>query len=471
MIELRLKSGKDILVTLVRKDNNIYELVDENNQMHLELEYNDNRIIFINNNDIDETNNSLESKLYPSFHKIFNQDFYGIEYDDIDYTEEESDPFDPEEISIETRVITMETCLRRLEQGTLMLNPDFQRNYVWTDDKKSQLIESLMLKIPIPMFYVSSDEKGNYTVVDGLQRLSTIRDFALGKEYSKTNNPADKGNGFKLKKLEFWKEYEDCRLIDLPNHIYNRIVETEFTFTVINPGTPEEVRRNIFKRLNTGGMPLSSQEIRNALYIGKATTLLNDLSKELIFTQATCNSIKSQRMEDKELILRFISFIVRDYSTYNKTINVDTWLSDTMIIINSSPNFDTRELKKSIKSGTVILSQISNKNINSIKERFINAMSRTHELFKDHAFRKSYGQNRRAPINKSLFETWGVLLSDLSESEYQSLKKNKNNFMSQYKQILQDPYFIITISRDSMKHYAVKHRFDTLSNLIKTHLS
>lgn len=136
----------------------------------------------------------------------------------------------------------------------------------------------------------------------------------------------------------------------MPTYIYNRIIETEFTFTVINPGTPEEVRRNIFKRLNTGGMPLSSQEIRNALYIGKATDLLNDLAKEDIFIKATCNSIKSQRMEDKELILRFVSFIVRKYTSYTKTINVDTWLSDTMIIINATPDFETRELNKNIKA-------------------------------------------------------------------------------------------------------------------------
>ena len=105
-------------------------------------------------------------------------------------------PYNPEEISIETKRIAMETCLRRLRQGTFVLNPEFQRNEVWSATKKSLLIESLMLKIPIPMFYVSSDPKGVLTVVDGLQRLSTIRDFIVNKTLV-------------LQNLEFWKDYNN----------------------------------------------------------------------------------------------------------------------------------------------------------------------------------------------------------------------------------------------------------------------
>jgi uncharacterized protein with ParB-like and HNH nuclease domain len=107
----------------------------------------------------------------------------GIEQDDDN--DRLDDPFNPEEISIDSKVVSMDNCLRRLTQGTITLNPDFQRKEVWTEDKKSQLIESLMLKIPLPMFYVSADEKNNYTVVDGLQRLSTIRSFILGDRYLK----------------------------------------------------------------------------------------------------------------------------------------------------------------------------------------------------------------------------------------------------------------------------------------------
>lgn len=378
------------------------------------------------------------------------------------------DPFNPEEISITSKIVPMETCLRRITQGTIFLNPDFQRNEVWTIEKRSQLIESLMLKIPLPMFYVSADEKSNYTVVDGLQRLSTIRRYILGDEYLKSKDESKRGHGFKLKELEFWKDYEGKTFNELPTNIKNNILETEFTFTIINPGTPEEVRRNIFKRINTGGLPLSSQEIRNALYIGKATGLLNLLAKDGEFKKATGYSIKAIRMADKELILRFISFLIREYTTYRRTISADTLLSDTMIIINAMPDMDTRDYKKLKKVAKDRLKEEDVKIYDTefIKEAFHNAMIRAKKLFGKHTFRRSFGNNRKSPINKSLFETWGVLLSTLSEQEFKQLNRNKAALMEDYIPILENENFHRAISRNSMKNTSVKYRFEVIKELI-----
>ncbi|MFK7796846.1 MAG: DUF262 domain-containing protein [Aureispira sp.] len=394
----------------------------------------------------------------------------GIEEDaaELDLLE---DPFNPEDISINSKRIAMETCLRRLSQGTIILNPDFQRKEVWTITKKSQLMESLMLKIPLPMFYVSADEKDIFTVVDGLQRLSTIRDFILGKEYLATKDPALKGKGFELENLEFWKDYEGKTFLDLPIFIQNRILEAEFSFTIINPGTPEEVKRNIFKRINTGGMPLSSQEIRNALYSGQSTQLLNKLAGSSIFKKATDYSIKDNRMADKELILRFLAFLVRDYRSYTKTISVDSFLSDTMIILNAIPDFNTRDLQKAIQHKNIVVADIKQKSLEWIKQLFETGMERAHQLFGKHAFRKSYIHKRRTPINKSLFEMWGVLLCQLQEEEFEQLKKNKTRMMQSYIPILEDIDFKDDLSRHSMKHSSVKKRFEKISNLINTYIN
>jgi uncharacterized protein with ParB-like and HNH nuclease domain len=401
----------------------------------------------------------------------------GIEQDDDN--DRLDDPFNPEEISIDSKVVSMDNCLRRLTQGTITLNPDFQRKEVWTEDKKSQLIESLMLKIPLPMFYVSADEKNNYTVVDGLQRLSTIRSFILGDRYLKAVNTGIdnknfsleeverlKGSGFLLQNLEFWEIYNGSNFNNLPLNIRNNILDTEFRFTVINPGTPEEVRRNIFKRINTGGLPLSGQEIRNALYIGQSTILLNELSQYPEFKTATGSSIRSLRMEDKELILRFLAFLIRDYSTYKKTINADSLMSDTMIIINSMPSLETRNLKKLYLKGKINISDVSIHEIETLKTLFKSAMTRAFKLFSRHTFRKSYGEKSRSPINKALFESWGVLLSKISEKEFQVLLKNKHNFLKEYESIIDNYEFQLNISRDSMKNTAVKSRFDRLKGLI-----
>jgi hypothetical protein len=377
---------------------------------------------------------------------------------------EEQQPFDPTKISIDTKPLTMEACLRRLIQGSIILAPDFQRNEVWNDTQKSRLIESLMLKIPIPMFYVSADENGNYTVVDGLQRLSTIRSFILGDKFLESKKIEDKGNGFKLQNLEFWNlTYADKNFNGLPIHIQNRLLETEFTFTIINPGTPEEVKRNVFKRLNTGGEPLTAQEIRHALYLGKSTQLLSDLAKSTSFIQATSSSIRDNRMEDRELILRFISFLIRHPYHYYKNNDMDSFLCDTMIIINHLPSLDSKVINKIIDND---LNRILIKHIEEIRSKFELAMERAFMLFGIHSFRKSLGNRRRTQVNKALFETWGVLLSSLSQEKFDSLLRDRVTFMADYEKHIDDIEFQNMFSRDSLKYGTVQKRFEVLQNLL-----
>ena len=151
-------------------------------------------------------------------------------------------------------------------------------------------------------------------------------------------------------------------------------------------------------------MILSQQEIRNALYGGECSALLNELAEMRCFKNATGWSVKSLRMEDKELVLRFVAFLIRDYRRYNKSVNPDTWLGDTMMIYNAMPSLDNRDIKKLVKEGNVAIEDITVMAKDAIIESFEKAMTRGQELFGPHAFRKSIPGNRRAPINKSLFE-------------------------------------------------------------------
>lgn len=367
------------------------------------------------------------------------------------------EPFNPELISIDTKKITMDTLLRRLKQNTILLNPDFQRNYVWTTDKKCQLIESLMLKIPLPMFYVSADEKGNYTVVDGLQRITTIRDYIIDKK-------------FKLQKLEFWGElYNGISFDKLPTYIENRILETEFTFTVINPGTPEIVKRNIFKRVNRGGAPLTDQEIRHALYCGKSTELLKELSQSIEFLKATNNSIKASRMLDREFILRFLSFTIRDFYQYPKNGNIDLYLSDTLKIINSFPDLNSKEV---IKISDTITNDVLITDTVIIKNLFFSGLERASTIFGEHAFRKSYYGRRKTPANKALFEVWTVLLSKLTIFEFNNLLKNKKSFLLEYKNdFLKNYDFDGIISRNAVRYNSVIERYTKMENLLNNYIN
>lgn len=468
-----LKDGQAIYVTLQMSNDTQGALVDAEGVVLQPFVLVDNSVQLENGHYFDNEESEVCQAIDALRFQAVEQDYAGIEDDDTsdqgETGEDETDPFNPEEISIDTRLVTMETLLRRLEQGSIQLNPDFQRQEVWDNVRKSQLIESLMLKIPIPMFYVSSDEKGNWSVVDGLQRISTFRDFILGPRFMKNSSrfQSEKGNGMVLTGLEFWKSLNGYTMNKLPRHLYNRILESEFTFTIVNPGTHEEVKRNIFKRLNTGGMPLSSQEIRNALYTGPSTRLLNELVQTREFKDATCHSIHSQRMEDCELVLRFVAFLLRKPKTYKRTQNIDTWLSDTMIILNALPELDTREMKKCVQQKTIILADIEKIDFDSIRELFLLAMRRARKLFGKHAFRKSTPEMRRRPINKSLFEIWSVLLCEMTEEDFNVLYKNRTKIIPDYRAILDDYNFEIAISRDSMRHTSVSLRYDKLKELVK----
>ena len=211
-----------------------------------------------------------------------------------DESEEIISPFDPKLISLETKPLSLEQIIGRIKRGTLDLQPPFQRAFIWDETKQSRLIESLMLRIPLPMFYFSADIVGSYQVVDGLQRLNTLYNFI------------EKKKSFKLKNLEFWKEHENKTFAELEPYLQNRILETTMQVTIINPSTPENVKRNVFKRINTGGYPLSSQEIRHALYEGKSTELLKSLVDNKNFTTVMGNKFKDLRMAGREIILRFL---------------------------------------------------------------------------------------------------------------------------------------------------------------------
>lgn len=398
----------------------------------------------------------------------------GIEGDSIE-EDEFVTPFNPEEISIDSKTVSLDTVLRRIKQNNIRLTPPFQRKSVWDDTRKSRLIESMMLKIPLPMFYVSSDKQNNWDVVDGLQRLTTIKEFILGN-YDKKASRYDK-KGFKLKNLEFWRSLNGLNLNDekFPGKLFNNIMETELSFTVINPDTPEEVKRNIFKRINTGGMPLTSQEIRHALYQGESTLLLEKLVENVYFLNAV-DFIDDSRMAGRELILRFVSFYIRDYSYYTKDSSMDSHLSNTMRIINILENISFDSCKEEFKNEKHIdfnelYMSVNKKTIEQIILDFELAMKRARKIFGIHTFRKSFVGKRRTPINKTLFEVFGNLLLKLNNNEFEILLKNKNNFLKEYKEsFLLTTEFSYMIGRDSHRVSSVKKRYNELSSLINKYI-
>jgi len=206
----------------------------------------------------------------------------GEEEEGEEEEEESSDFFDPTQIRITTKQITMDLLIKRIEYEEINLNPDFQRNAnIWTDKAKSRLIESLLIRIPLPAFYMDATEEDEWLIIDGLQRLSTFKSFILDQKLV-------------LKDLEFLKELEKNKYSDLSRNYKRRINEAEFIVYLIEPGTPPKVKYNIFRRINTGGLPLNLQEFRQAINPGKAIKILKELANIPEFQKLTSFSQKKK---------------------------------------------------------------------------------------------------------------------------------------------------------------------------------
>lgn len=258
-----------------------------------------------------------------------------IEYDDD--TRDGIYPMDIEDtIDIKDDKFSVFEYIRKVDAKKIVMNPDFQRNEVWTTEQKSQLIESTMLEIPIPAFYMKKDAQGRLIVVDGLQRTLALRGF-LKDEFRLTGLKAlSKVNGYTCSEL---------RKVDSLSNLVTRVEDRQLYFYVISKDTPMSIVYDIFNRINTGGTKLERQEIRNCIFIGNSTQLLKELSCEDTFKRAIDYGISDKRMKDREAALRCIAFTILDYQkSYARSM--DDFLEQAMRRINKMSTVEVEDVKK-----------------------------------------------------------------------------------------------------------------------------
>jgi uncharacterized protein with ParB-like and HNH nuclease domain len=343
-----------------------------------------------------------------------------------------TDPFNPTQIRVDTRTMTLDLLLTRINLQEIDLVPSFQRKGgIWSAVAQSRLIESIFVRIPLPAFYVDATDDDKWLVVDGLQRLTTLKRFVLDKT-------------LKLTELEFLTAFNGKFFDELPRQYQRRIHETQVTVYVIEKGTPGEVKFNIFKRINTGGLPLSAQEIRHALNQGKATELLIRLANSKEFKRAINDSISDDRMADRECVLRFLAFTLTSYTQY-KSKEFDSFLNDAMARMN----------------------KMSDQELVALEQQFLRAMVAAFEIFGNDAFRKRYRADaKRSLINKALFESWSVNLNQLTDEQLQILKQRNDDLMEQFITLMNDRAFDGAISLGTGSIAKVGRRFSAIKSLI-----
>ena len=349
--------------------------------------------------------------------------------------EENIKPYDPSTIDITPKTLSLDRIIDRLENNEIDLMPDFQRKAgLWTNEQKSQLIESLILRIPLPAFYFDGSENDNWIVIDGLQRLTTIKEFFVDAT-------------LKLSGLEFLKDLDGCTVTDMPRVYIRRMKETSIINYIINPGAPINLKYNIFKRINTGGLKLEPQEIRHALFQGFATKYLKELSDMHLFKKATGYSIRTERMLDREFVLRFIAFYEMGVEKYDGSI--DDYLNKAMEILNKKYPKDEGYVE-------------------NITRKFTLALDTTYETFGRFSFRRMPDLYKRRTISKALFEAWTSILAHHDVDELQKFVAHKKQIIQEYMEMFQDDEFNGCIT--SGKASSVRKMFDKIGQLVESYI-
>jgi hypothetical protein len=347
-------------------------------------------------------------------------------------------PFDPNLIRIRRDPFTLGQLIDKIEYKEVNFFTLFQRKSdLWDKVKQSRLIESVLLRLPLPSFYfdelTEQTEDGTvypWQVIDGLQRCSVFKNFVVDKTMV-------------LEDLEFLTQFNGKSYNELPKELRRRIEQTPITVYVVELGTPDEVKFNIFKRINTGGLILMPQEIRHALNQGEPAFFVEELANHQSFKRATNYRIATDRMEDRDFVTRFASFYLVEYSNYE-------------------PDLDTFMTK-----GMGRIKDITPENRQVMKENFYASMNTAYSIFGDDAFRKRANpSDRRRPINKALFETLSVNLAQLTVEQRDKLINNSDLFRQKFMDLNQEPKFYSSISSGTGQKENVRTRFVEIKRII-----
>lgn len=318
---------------------------------------------------------------------------------------------------------TVYEVIRRIKDEKYILHPEFQRDFIWDEIKQSRLIESALMRIPLPVFYLAEQEDGKIIIVDGLQRLMTFYRFLE--------------NEFALKEVS--KSLLKKKFSDLSPKLQSRIEDTNLVLYLIDSKVPERARLDIFERVNSG-VPLTRQQMRNSLYLGEGTRFLKRAAQFDEFLQATSGSLDPKKMRDREFINRFCAFYLLGYENYRG--DMDEFLAATLIKINA----------------------FNEGQINELTDKFKKSMINNHKLFGRHSFRKHIDpdQKSKSVINAALFDVFSVYCAKYNESD---IKDKKDEILVLFFELMKDEEFFSSITLSTGDVKKIRYRFEKINEL------
>jgi hypothetical protein len=349
---------------------------------------------------------------------------------------------DVDDISTKSRTVytdgadpQIDSLYGKFKRGRLIVQPDFQRHFVWDTKKASRLIESALLSIPIPIVYISEEPDNKEYVIDGQQRLTSFFSFLDGK--------FPDGSDFRLTGLNVFRELNGKKYDALTEKLQDTIRYFSMRTVTFKRDSDPDLKFEIFERLNTGSVQLNDQELRNCIYRGPFNNFLRQLSQDTDFTFLLGLKKPDSRMKDIELVLRFASFHHETYLNYKSPMR----------------NFLNREAEK--------YRQISDDDARELKTAFKNACQVTRSMFGEHAFKRFYrGADERRPsgywepkkFNASLYD---ILMYTFAREDKNVLYRHLDSIREALISLMtENQEFIDAIELSTSSVQAVRKRFD-----------
>lgn len=319
--------------------------------------------------------------------------------------------------------LTVDTLLDQIRRNVLHLKPlsgrpQFQRRYVWNNTLASRLIESMVLNVPIPPCYFAQDQDFENEVIDGQQRLYSLYRFV--------------DNQFSLSGLENLHELNGQRFHELDTQTRNRLLGYTLRCVVITNDSDEELRFDVFERLNSNTVPLNAQELRNCVFRGDLISLCGDLASHELWLKAFRRKKPDPRMRDEELILRYFAFRLKGLGSYRTPQKF--WLNS------AADEFDV----------------IPAAQLESLRNEWIQALSNSVQIMGDNCFRREGPPGKTQPINKALVDLNMLTLRSLNGDAIPNLA---DDYLDVQAALLADPAFDDLISRAVDHKKRTENRF------------
>ncbi len=341
-------------------------------------------------------------------------------------------PYDPayESIEIGEEPFSVYEYLRQLEKGKIVIQPDFQRNQVWSNVQKSKFIESIILNFPLPPIYLNETKEAKYIVIDGLQRSTAIQQFYKGE--------------FPLQDIEALPKYNGLFFKGLPETLQSKFEDKKLTVFVLKPSTPMVVIYDLFNRINTGGTMLNRQEVRNCIFIGKSTRLLKELSEQDYFQEAIYWGVKSTRMKDREVVLRYLAFKWFDYQ-----------------------NDYTGDMSEFVETAMKKINKAEDEIIEDMKLDFRRVMEWSYSIWGRANFRIPTDYTR-GTINTAILETVCNFLSSKSDT---FIEKNREIIKTNYSALIENTVYFEAVTKSTGNKIKVLDRFRIVHEILNQNIN